>query len=199
MATETPAPPLIRLHACATAYQPVSFRVTNRRQNSAVILPGMLLAVDLLPSTMPAMDPFARRVVIGAAVALGLVILLVILGRIRRGIERRRMRVTVRRRQAAMAAEQKTLRTLAEQILATSSTDRIAGYEVVRQIEAVFTDNHNGPREAIDALKALAARKGANALLNVREQRLPSGKCAASADAVLVRQTGDQPSATSNR
>ncbi|NUQ48251.1 MAG: hypothetical protein HUU22_19735, partial [Phycisphaerae bacterium] len=54
-------------------------------------------------------------------------------------------------------------REMASRILATSSTGQVAGYEIVRQIEAVFEDGHRAPAEAVEALKAAAAQRGANA------------------------------------
>lgn len=86
----------------------------------------------------------------------------------------------------------------AERILATSSTAEIAGYELIRQVEAVYVDGFRHPEEALQGLKAAAALKGANALTHVGHTRSASGRCAASGDAVVVRllDTGnDEPSA----
>lgn len=74
----------------------------------------------------------------------------------------------------------------AKKIVATSTGNRLAGYRIVRQIEAVYEDGHRTPEEAITALKAAAAERGANGLLNVTTERTAAGKCAASADAVQV-------------
>lgn len=78
----------------------------------------------------------------------------------------------------------------ASRIVASSSTGAIAGYEVIEQVEAVFVDGFRRPEDALEGLKASAAMKGANALLNVRHERGPSGKCAAAGDAVIVRRAG---------
>ena len=86
----------------------------------------------------------------------------------------------------------------AEGILATSSTAEIAGYELIRQVEAVYVDGFRHPEEALQGLKAAAALKGANALTHVGHTRSASGRCAASGDAVVVRlieSEHDQPSA----
>lgn len=72
-------------------------------------------------------------------------------------------------------------------ILATSSTPTVAGYKIVRQIEAVFVDGCRAPTEAITALKAAAARRGANAVINLSQQRTAAGKCSAQGDAVVVQ------------
>jgi len=72
-------------------------------------------------------------------------------------------------------------------ILATSSTPSVAGYKIVRQIEAVFVDGCRAPAEAVTALKAAAARRGANAVINLSQQRTAAGKCSAQGDAVVVQ------------
>lgn len=79
---------------------------------------------------------------------------------------------------------------LARRVIATSSTGSITGFTIVRQIEAVFTEGHVSPQAAVDALKALAATKGANALINLESQRVGAGKCSARADAVIVEPIG---------
>lgn len=74
----------------------------------------------------------------------------------------------------------------AERIIATSSTSSIAGYKIVRQVEAVFVDGFRRPEEAIEGLKAVAAMKEANALINLQHERSAAGKCSASGDAIVV-------------
>ncbi|HUU94477.1 MAG TPA: hypothetical protein VM487_01960, partial [Phycisphaerae bacterium] len=81
---------------------------------------------------------------------------------------------------------------LAGRIVSTSSTTTIAGFEIVRQIEAVFADGHPSQSKAVEALKALAAEKGANALINLGSARLPSGRCVAQGDAVVVRPVAER-------
>jgi len=87
----------------------------------------------------------------------------------------------------------KQRRMQAEKIIATSSTDRIAGYEIVEQVEAVFVEGFRSPEEAIEGLKAAAALKGANALINLRYERAAAGRCSASGDAVVVRRHPEGP------
>jgi uncharacterized protein YbjQ (UPF0145 family) len=78
----------------------------------------------------------------------------------------------------------------AGKVIATSSTGRIAGYELVRQIEAAFVEGYRTPEEAVSALKATAGRKGANAIINLSQQRTAGGRCTAQGDAVVVQARG---------
>jgi len=75
----------------------------------------------------------------------------------------------------------------AAKIVATSSTGQIAGYDLVEQIEAVFVDGFRRPEEALEGLKAAAAMKGANGVINVHTERTAAGKCSARGDAVVIR------------
>jgi hypothetical protein len=84
-------------------------------------------------------------------------------------------------------AEIEADRQAAQTILATSSTALLAGYEIARQIEAVYVEGLRSPAEAIQALKASAARLGANAIVNLAQQRNATGRCTAQGDAVVVR------------
>lgn len=77
-------------------------------------------------------------------------------------------------------------RKLAAGIGATSTGGRLPGFRIVRQVEAVFVEGCRTHEEALIALKAAAAERGANALLNVRTERTAAGKCTASGDAVLA-------------
>jgi len=71
-------------------------------------------------------------------------------------------------------------------IVATSTTTRLAGFRIVRQVEAVFVEGYRTPEEALIALKAAAADRGANAILNVHTDRTAAGRCTASGDAIIV-------------
>lgn len=82
----------------------------------------------------------------------------------------------IARRKAAAAA-----------IVATSSTSDITGYEIIEQIEAVYVDGFRRADDALEALKAAAAMKGANAIVRVRHERNAAGRCSASGDGVIVR------------
>lgn len=75
----------------------------------------------------------------------------------------------------------------AAEILATSSTGTIAGYEIVEQVEAVIVDGFRLPEDALEGLKAAAAMKGANAVINVHRDRVDGGTCSAAGDAIIVR------------
>lgn len=78
-------------------------------------------------------------------------------------------------------------RALAAQIAATSSGPSLVGYEIVEQIDAVFVEGFRSPAEAIEGLKAEAASRRANAVINVRQERTAAGRCSASGDAVKAR------------
>jgi hypothetical protein len=77
-------------------------------------------------------------------------------------------------------------REMAVGVVATSTGNRLAGFRIVRQVEAVFVDGLRTPEEALTALKAMAVERGANALLNVRTERTAAGRCSASADAIVA-------------
>lgn len=78
-------------------------------------------------------------------------------------------------------------RALAAGVIATSSTPTVVGYEMIRQIEAVFVEGHRSPNDAVTALKALAVSKGANAIINLSQSRTAAGRCTAQGDAVVVK------------
>jgi len=82
-------------------------------------------------------------------------------------------------------------RTEAARILATSSTEQIAGYDLIEQVETVFVDGFRNSTEALEGLKATAAMKGANAVINTSvttiRDRGTLSRCAARGDAVIVR------------
>ena len=78
-------------------------------------------------------------------------------------------------------------RNAALKIIATSSTARITGFQLLQQIEAVFVEGYRTPEEAVTALKASAGRKGANAIINLSQNRTAGGRCTAQGDAVLVK------------
>jgi len=75
-------------------------------------------------------------------------------------------------------------REAAMKIVATSSGEKLVGYEITEQIDAVFVEGFRTPAEAVEGLKAEAANRGANAVINVRQERTMAGKCSASGDAV---------------
>ena len=85
-------------------------------------------------------------------------------------------------------------REAAQQIVATSTGNRLAGYRIVRQVDAVFVEGLRTPEDAVLALKAAAAERGANAILNVNTERTAAGKCTASGDAIVVAPPLNRPS-----
>lgn len=140
-------------------------------------------------------DPVIIAIVLGAAV----VVVLTLVGRLwnrrREAGYNARRRAELRKQRGYLQTQQREIERLAGKIVATSSTASIAGFQVVRQIEALFTDGHPSPDQAVECLKAVAAEKGGNAVINLTGARLPSGKCVASGDAVIVRPADETNSA----
>ena len=85
---------------------------------------------------------------------------------------------------------------MAERIMATSSSGLLAGFEILRQVEAVYVDGFRHPEEALVGLKAAAAMKGANALIHVSHERTTAGRCTARGDAVIVKAMGSENSSS---
>jgi len=139
-------------------------------------------------------------VVLSILVAAGAVVVVTIVIRLLRArLEARewaQRAAEVRRRRSHQHVERQELARRAANIVATSSTGQIAGYAIVRQIEAVFTDGHGGAAQAVEALKAQASDAGANALIHLATDRLNSGKYAARGDAVVVRPQAAIPATT---
>lgn len=131
-----------------------------------------------------------------AKIALGALVVLFLLHRawrrLRRSIRARRpAKLHPRLQKYGIDPEEaaRERRELAAAIEATSSSDRLTGYEIVEQIEAVFVEGFRTPAEATDGLKAAAAQRGANAVINVRQERSAAGRCTASGDAVRAVRT----------
>lgn len=146
-----------------------------------------------MPQWLDLGDPLVQKLVI---VAVGLVALIVVVRvwhRWREHVAGARRRAELRRTRGQVQLQQEEIRRLAERVLATSSTGTIAGFVIARQIETVFAEGQRSPADAVELLKALAARKGANALINLTGQRLPSGQCVASGDAVIIRPVEETP------
>lgn len=138
-------------------------------------------------------DPVIIAIISAAAV----IIVLTIIGRLwrsrREAVHDSRRRAELRKQRGFLQMQEREVKRLAGRIIATSSTAAIAGFIIVRQIEAVFTDGHSTPGKAVAALKATAAEKGANAVINLTTARPPTGKCLAHGDAVVVRPDEDAP------
>jgi len=136
---------------------------------------------------LPFQEPIVAKIVAAAAALLVLTIGVWFWQRRREAALAARCRKELQRVHDQLQQQQREISELAAQIIATGSTAVIAGFQVVRQIDAIFTEGQRSPAEAVEALKALAARQGANAIINLNSQRLPNGKCTASGDAVIVR------------
>lgn len=135
------------------------------------------------------------------AQALLVLFALAVLAWVVRKIRRRRRRhhsVTLHprlQRYGETAARQKEelktkRRAEAARIVATSSGGAIAGYDIIEQIETVFVDGFGNPEDAVEGLKAVAAMKGANALINIRYERTSDNHYSASGDAVIAEKRG---------
>jgi uncharacterized protein YbjQ (UPF0145 family) len=128
-------------------------------------------------------------VIWGIGGLVGLVILRRILGGVGRAIRRGRP-VTINPKLAKYNVDHAELdrqrRELAVGVVATTTGNRLAGFRIVRQVEAVFVEGYRTPEEAVVALKAAAVERGANAILNVQTERTTAGRCTASGDAVVV-------------
>ncbi len=141
-----------------------------------------------LPQNLPSVnDPLVMKI----AIACGVLLLLVIALRIRESLRQKRYaaqrREELRTQRGYMYMQDQQVQQLAGRIIATSSTPSIAGYSIVRQIEAVFTDGHTSPIKAVEVLKAVAAEKGANAIVNLSTERTSTGKSSSRGDAVVVQ------------
>lgn len=129
-----------------------------------------------------------RFLLVGVVVTLGLLALLQrIIGGLRRRSRPTKLHPKLQAYAGRSADDIEAERIEAEKIIATSSTNEVAGYEIRQQIEAVFVDGLRTPREAVTALKAEAGRKGANAVINLTQSRTSAGRCTAQGDAVLIR------------
>ena len=132
-------------------------------------------------------DPVVQKIAIGAALLIVLVLVLRVLGRFREAAASRRRRAEHRRQMESTREQEEEFKRLAEQIVATSSTARLAGYGIIRQVETVVTDARLSSVAAVELLKSLAAQKGANGIVNLQTQQTPQGKWVASGDAVVVK------------
>lgn len=137
------------------------------------------------PSALP-LDPVTLVVVVAGAIVLLSIAAAWHRRRQDRAIAAQR-RLSVLSQRERSAGQRADVARLASRIIATSSSPTIAGFELVRQIEAVFTDGHATPADAVDTLKAIAASLGANALVNLSSQRVGTGKCSARGDAVIAQ------------
>lgn len=133
------------------------------------------------------MDPSVIAIVSASIVVVVFAIIARAIGKRRESAAWRRRREAIRTQTGFVQVQQHERERLAARIIATSSTQSIVGFEVLRQIEAVFADGYRSQPLAVEALKARAAQQGANAVINLASERVPNGKCAARGDAVIVR------------
>ena len=131
-----------------------------------------------------------------AAMLMAAVVVLTIIarlwGRYRHAAQDVRRQAGLRKQRGFVERQQQEIERLAGRIVATSSTASIAGFTIVRQIEAVFVDGLRWPEEAIAGLKAVAAMKGANGVINVRHAPSGTGRYSANGDAVVLEPIGDE-------
>jgi hypothetical protein len=96
-----------------------------------------------MPDWLPFQDPFVRNLAIAAAVFIVLVIAARWWLKRREAALDRRRRGELRRAYDQLQLQQREIGQLAGQIVATSSTATIAGFEILRQIEAVFAEGQH--------------------------------------------------------
>lgn len=129
------------------------------------------------------------KVAIGIAVLVGLIALRKLVRFVARQIRLSRPTVihpSLAKYNVDRVEVQKRQRELSAGVVATSTSNRLAGYRLLRQVEAVFVQGFSSPEDALIALKATAVERGANAILNVKTEHTAAGRCTASGDAVLV-------------
>jgi hypothetical protein len=148
-----------------------------------------LLAFDIQTLLESVPESYWPWIVRGAVAMVGLLVLRAIWGRVARVLRRRRPPIInpkLAKYSVDHAELDKKRREWAKKIVATSTSARLAGFKIVRQVEAVFVEGYRSPEEAMIALKAAAAERGANSILNVGTERTAAGRCSASGDAVIV-------------
>ncbi len=154
-----------------------------------------------LPTSLPSglwpldlSDPLVRQIVLAAGGLVALAFLWRILAALRSRRTAARAWADIQRGREEVRLQHEEVQRLGQRIVATSSTARIAGYLIQRQIETVCTDGRASSAGALELLKALAAEKGANGVINVQTQAVLNGKWIARGDAVLVKLIGRRDS-----
>ncbi len=143
-----------------------------------------------MPEWLNIQDPLVRTIVAASACLILLVIVLWIVGRRRTRQAEAERRQELRRGYESLRLRQEEIKRLAARIESTSSTGQIAGFVIIRQVETVFSEAKASSVTAVELVKALAGRKGANAIINLKTQQMPTGKWVASGDAVVVQVAG---------
>lgn len=130
-------------------------------------------------------------------IAAGVLVLLVYLLRVARSLRSAaRVRREIRRNHDQPSFTQGEVAKLSGQIVTESSTADTPGYTVVRHVETVMTEPRASSVAAIDMVKAHAAQKGANAVINVKTRKTSDGMWVANAEGVVVRLAGRQHAET---
>ena len=152
-----------------------------------------LLAFDLTSQFAPLLEkvpePYRPLVVPGVSAIVGLIVLRMVIGRVSRALRRRVRRSSIRDWRSTASITWSWTRNGARRPRRSRRprpSARLAGFKIVRQVEAVFVEGYRSPEEALIALKAEAAERGANGILNVNTDRTAAGRCSASGDAVVV-------------
>ena len=83
--------------------------------------------------------------------------------------------------------EEKEKKERIQSIIATSSSNSIIGYCIIKQLEMVSHSDTLDEEEAKQELKDKAAKLGANAIINIRIVRSRGGEVSIQGDAVIVR------------
>lgn len=150
--------------------------------------------MEALSSFWQTLDPVAQKIVLAAGAFVVLMILLGLWRRQRTAAAASHRRAELKREYENLKLQQEEVERLSTRIVATSSTSEIAGFEIQRQIETVMTDGHTTPMKSIEMLKALAAQKGGNAIINlVNERQAGAGKFYARGDVVMAKQKNLPP------
>ncbi len=145
--------------------------------------------VDWLTLISRTLAEYRWYLIYALGILIGLLVLRGIWHRIWRAIRRRgpaQIHPSLQKYNVDHVELDKKRREMAAGVVATSTGSRLAGFRIVRQVEAVFVEGFRTPDEAMTALKAMAIERGANALLNVRTERTTAGRCSASGDAIVA-------------
>lgn len=140
----------------------------------------------MFPS-IPQLDSTTVTIIYAAGGVIVLVIVLRIIGGWRQRARLRGVQASLHRSRDELERRAAEARRLSGRIIATSSSGQILGFEIVRQIETVFSDGEPSSAQALERVKAAAASKGANAIIQLQVRQLPVGKWVASGDAVIAR------------
>ena len=143
-----------------------------------------------MPDGLSIQEPLVKWIVAGSVGLIVLAIALRIWSGRRAAAADARRREEHRQHSDQARLQQEEVKKLADRIMTTSSTGRVTGFTIVRQVETIVTDGRASSVAALELCKALAAHKGGNAIINLQTQQIPGGKWVASGDAVIVKNLG---------